>query len=347
MIHGQVGTGPYRVLKNEPSEIILERFEKYHGGLPQIRTVSLRTSPTLRTAWTSLLRGDIDMVSNVTPEAVEFISNDDIQVVSYVRHFQFVVAFSSQATQLRSPEVRRALNLAVDRDSLIRNVLHGRGLPSTGPLWPRHWAIDPAITSYRYDSSLAVSLLQGAHLPQQSESKVPGALFRFVCLVPANFAVLERVALEVQKQLFNARIDMQFEVVPIEEFNNRVRDGKFEAMLMDVVSGPTFERGYQFWRSRQHFQGFNTFGYENPESDRVIDILRQTSNEAAVRSANSRLQQIWRDDPPALFLAWSERTRAVSKAFTIVQESGRDPVDPLYTIWRWTADRRMTLARAN
>jgi len=35
----------------------------------------------------------------------------------------------------------------------------------------------------------------------------------------------------------------------------------------------------------------------------------------------------------------------VSKNFRIVQEAGRDPIDPLYTIWRWTgADRRQALA---
>ena len=340
-----VGTGPYRVVKNDPSEIVLERFDEYHLGTPHLKRVVVRPFHTLRTAWTSLLRGEVDMVSNVTPEAVEFISNDDIQIVSHVRHYQFVVAFNSRTPQFQSPAVRRALNVAIDRESLIKNVLHGRGLPATSPLWPKHWAIDTAITPYRFDPSLAASLLQSANLPKQVDSTVPGARFRFVCLIPANFTLLERVALEVQKQLYNAGVDMQFEVVPIEEFNTRVAEGRFDAMLMDVVSGPTFERGYQFWRSARHFKGLNVFGYENADAERIIDVLRVSENEAAVRSAASRLQTIWRDDPPALFLAWTERTRAVSKAFQIVQEPGRDPVDPVYTIWRWTgADRRQASA---
>ena len=342
-----IGTGPYRVVNNTPTEIVLEAFDKYHQGSPRIHSVVIRPFQTLRTAWTSLLRGDVDMVSNVTPEAVEFITNDDIQVVSFVRHYQFVVAFNSNAPQFRSSAVRRALNVAIDREALIKNVLHGRGIPATGPLWPKHWAIDPAITPYRYDPSLAASLLPPAPaaLDVRADSTMPGARFRFVCLIPANFSLLERVALELQKQLYSAGVDMQFEVVPIEEFNTRVAEGRFEAMLMDVVSGPTFERGYQFWRSIRHFKGLNTFGYDNADADRVIDTLQESANEAAVRSATSRLQQIWRDDPPALFLAWSERTRAVSKAFQIVQEPGRDPLDPLYTIWRWTAaDRTASLA---
>jgi hypothetical protein len=39
------------------------------------------------------------------------------------------------------------------------------------------------------------------------------------------------------------------------------------------------------------------------------------------------------EDPPALFLAWSQRARAVSSRFRVVAEAERDP---LLTIWQWT-----------
>ena len=335
------GTGPYRVVKSGPSEIVLERFDDYHLGSPQIRGVVIRSFQTLRTAWTSLLRADIDMVSNVPPEAVEFISNDDIQVVSFARHYQYVVAFNSRTPQFSSQAVRHALNVAIDRPSLIKNVLQGRGTPATGPLWPQHWAIDPAVASYRFDPGLAISLLKSVDLSSYPRSNVPNARFRFTCMIPANFILLERVALEVQKQLYAVGVDMQFDVVSPQEFNARVNEGRFEALLIDMVGGPTLERGFQFWRSARHFKGLNVFGYENAEADRTFEVLRVSANEAAVRSATSRLQQILLEDPPALFLAWNERTRAVSKNFSIVQEAGRDPIDPLYTIWRWTAADRL------
>ncbi len=39
------------------------------------------------------------------------------------------------------------------------------------------------------------------------------------------------------------------------------------------------------------------------------------------------------DDPPALFLAWSARARAISSEYEFPQEEG---VDPMFTLWRWT-----------
>jgi len=41
---------------------------------------------------------------------------------------------------------------------------------------------------------------------------------------------------------------------------------------------------------------------------------------------------VFLNDPPALFLAWNERARAVRRDFEIPNEPGRDP---LLTLWRW------------
>jgi peptide/nickel transport system substrate-binding protein len=333
-----VGTGPYRVVKTEPSQVVLERFPNYYLGVPQIRRVVIRPFDTVRTAWTSLLRGDVDMVTNVPPDAVEFISNDQVRVVSFERRYQYLVAFNSRKPPFNLPIVRRALNTAIDRDALIERVFHGHGQPSTGPLWPRNWAYNTSIASYRFDPGLSMSLLNSVGLTADKATQRSRARFTFTCLIPENFNVIERVALEVQKELYNVGVDMQFEVVPTKEFDTRIRQGRFEAILIDMISGPTAGRSYLFWRSAKHFSGaLNVFGYEDPEAERLFDVLSTSTNEVAVRSAFTRFQQVLLEDPPALFLAWNERSRAIRRAFDIGQDSGRGPADPVYSIWRWKA----------
>src|SRR5207253_5834411 len=146
------------------------------------------------------------------------------------------------------------------------------------------------------------------------------------------------------KQLYSVGVDMEFEVVPIGDFTARVREGRFDAMLIDTISGPTIGRSYMFWRSARRFPGgLNTFGYENPEAERLFDTLKTSTNDIATESAFTRLQEVLLEDPPALFLAWNERSRAVRRNFEIVQDPQRDSADPIYTIWRWTgaADPRL------
>ena len=137
--------------------------------MPQIAQVVIKPFEQLRTAWASLLRGEVDMVTDVPPDAVQFIKNDDVDVVSYSRPFQYLVAFNSRRPLFSSPVVRRALNYAVDRQLVIDRVLQGRGLPSTGPLWPKHWAYDSSIPPYTFDPALAMSLLDGAGLRADSQ----------------------------------------------------------------------------------------------------------------------------------------------------------------------------------
>jgi peptide/nickel transport system substrate-binding protein len=327
----RLGTGPYRVVKSDPEELILEGYDRHHRGAPSIPRIVIRPYATLRTAWTSLLRGEVDMVTDVPPTAVEFIQNDTVQVVSFPRRYQYVVAFNSQRLPFKSPLVRQALNLAVDRERIISRVLNGAGTPATGPVWPTYWAYDSSVSSYGYDPSRAASMLDEAGFTSNSADR-RGIRFRFTCLIPSNFVVWERVALEVQKSLYNIGVDMQFRVVPVNEFVALVSKGEFEAVLNNMISGPTPMRGYIFWRSARQFKGLNVFGYENAEAEDLFETLRESQNDASIRTATRRLQRVFLEDPPALFLAWDERARAIRRDFAIPEDPGRDP---LFTLARW------------
>lgn len=330
-----LGTGPFRLSTKGSTEVVLERFDRYYLGPPRIDRVVIRPFDALRTAWASLLRGEVEMVTDVPADAVEFVQNGNIEVISFPRRYQFMVVFNSRVEPFRSPTVRRALNGAVDRQRVIDNVLQGRGDPATGPLWPRHWAYDSTVQPFRYDPEGTISLLEAAgyRLRADAASERTPARLRFVCLLPENFSLQERIGLEIQRQLYEVGVDVQFEVLPVQEYQSRIQEGRFEAILVDLNSGPTLARPYVFWGSAREFRGFNLFGYENPETEQLFQILHTSSNEAAVRSATFRLQRAFMQDPPALFLVWNERGRAVNSRFRVVNDAGRDP---LHTIWQWT-----------
>ncbi len=333
-----VGTGPYRIVERSDSEMLFERFDDYYQGLPAIHRIRVQVFDTLRSAWTSLLRDDVDMVTDVPAEAVEFIQTDDVNVITYERWFQFMVLFDLSDSQFTSPLVRRALNVAIDRELLITRALKGYAEPSTGPVWPQHWAYDDSVPRYEFDPRLAIALLEQAGLrvgsAPASDLGPPTARLRLTCLIPQNFSLLQRIGLEVQRQLYDVGVDMQFEVVPLEQYLTRLQAGQFQSALVDMISGPSFGRLYIFWRSAKTFKGLNRFGYENAEAEKLFQLLRTSStNEAAVRSATTQLQRVFFDDPPAVFLAWNERTRAVRSEYRVFRETGRDPMP---TLWRWT-----------
>jgi ABC-type transport system substrate-binding protein len=336
------GAGPYRVTVRTPSQIVLERFERYYRGTPAIRRVVLQPFDAMRAGWVSLLRSEVDMVSDIPADTVEFVQSEDIQVVQYERWYQFLIAFNVRRPALRSPAVRRALNMAIDRPTLLKTILRGLGSPSHGPLWPKYWAYDQSAPTYAHDTPGSSALLDRAGYTHATatHADAPPARLRFVCLVPESFSVQERIALAVQRALLAVGVDMQVDLVPFSEFNTRVEEQDFDAVLLDLISGPTPGRPFIFWRSSRTAKGLNVFGYENAEAESLFSVIRTTTNEAAVRSATKRLQRVFHDDPPALFIAWNERARAFGPTVVIPDEERRDPMS---NFWRWTLRTERTV----
>ena len=333
------GTGPYHIVKQTESEVVLERFEPYYLGTPIIPRIVVRPIETLRNAWPLLMKGDLDMVTDLPPDTVDLVRNDEIQVRSFSRPYQYLVAFNSKHPKFSNPVVRRALNMAIDRDAIVKDVLHGYGQASIGPIWPRHWAYDTSVEAFAFDAPEAIRLLKSARLDVRASADpaVPPARLRFTCIIPADFSMYERVGLEVQRQLLKVGVDMQFDVLPFDEYEARMRKGVFEAAFVDMVSGPSLRRPYLFWGSAQQGRGLNFYGYENPQVEELFQVLRASTTDQSVRTITHRLQTAFMKDPPAIFLAWNQRSRAIRTEFGVPED--RDS-DPLLTLWRWGADNR-------
>jgi ABC-type transport system substrate-binding protein len=317
---GSIGTGPFAAAQNSST---LRANADYYLGSPRINEVQVTSFPTVRAAWAELLRNRIDMLWEVGTDALDSLqSSTTVAVFAYTRHYQYVLAFNPHTPALRSSAVRRALNMAIDRVSLVERALNGHGLPSSGPIWPRYWALPTPLPSFEFDPSRAAKLLNTA-------GSVKSAV-RFTCLIPAD-AIYERLALEVRRQLQTVGVEMDVQAVPTDQLLEAERSRRFDAVLIDFVSGPTLLRVSLVWDSRSEI---NLGGLGNPTVDSAFDRVGQVEDEAAYRQAVGRLQQAFLDDPPAIFLAWSERARAISKRFAVPPpEAGRDV---LGTIRLWS-----------
>jgi ABC-type transport system substrate-binding protein len=334
----RMGTGPFRVVTREDGLRDLRRFDKYHGGPVGIERVTVRSADTLRIAWASLLRGDVDMVTDLPPDTAELIQNDNVRIMSFSRNYQYLIAFNGRSSKLADPRVRRALNMAIDRNAIVTDILKKAGFPSTGPIWPNHWAYTQSAGSYAFDRAAAEALLESAGLVMRpsSDPALPPARLRITCVMPTQFSILERLALEVQRQLSEIGVDIRFDVQPFGTYDKRVRSGNFEAAMMDLVGGPSLSRASIMWRSPARKDVLPYFGYHNPVTEALLEDLRLESDETAIRSGVRKLQQAFLDNPPAIFLAWNERARTVRADFNVPVEPG---TDPLAMLWRWGADK--------
>jgi hypothetical protein len=111
---------------------------------------------------------------------------------------------------------------------------------------------------------------------------------------------------------------------------------EFETVLLEYASGWSLMRNYRWWHSRGPA---NQMHFASPKIDAALDGIRHAIRDDDYRAAVASFQQAIAEDPPALFLAWSERSRAISTRFDVKPEPGRDVLATLRT-WRPRADNR-------
>jgi ABC-type transport system substrate-binding protein len=295
----------------------MHAFGDYYLGTPALNQLTVTPYPTVRAAWAELLRGNLDMLYEVGTDALDSMQDaTSVSVFSFVRHYQYIIIFGPRARSLESAGVRRELNAALDRTALVRDAFGTHAIPSSGPVSERHWALSQTSPRLAFNPRLAKNL-EARHL-------------RFTVLVPPD-SLYERVALHTQRQLAAVGVEMNVAEASQEQIIQSVHAGTFEAALLDTVSGPSMFRLYQRW----HTGGpFNPSAINSRLIDAALDRIRLAHSDDEYREGVDAFQQAVIDDPPALFLAWGERARAVSRRFDVPSpEKGRDVLSTI-RLWR-------------
>lgn len=165
-----VGTGPYKFVDwMRGSEIKLEANTEYWGDAPAIDNVTYRfvAEPGARLA--GLMSGELDVITNLLPEFVATVPNS----VTVNGLETSVIVLSTENPVVNNPDVRKALNIAIDRESLAANIFGGYAKPAKGQLVnPAAFGFNQALEAYPYDPEQAKALIEAAGATGQTVTLV-------------------------------------------------------------------------------------------------------------------------------------------------------------------------------
>ena len=329
-----IGTGPFRLVPNKP-RLEAVRNTSYYRGAPGIARVQVVPYPTSRASWAGLMRGDVDMALEINKESVEFLEGAvRFEIYSSIQPYYIPLVFNVRNPMLARVEVRRAIAEAINRDEIVSQGMRGRGQwVADDPVWPLHWAYNKATRRHTFNPNAARERLEGAGLPVRPAT--PGrrdSRFQLKCMFYNGDPQFERIGLLLQRQLAAVGIDLVLEGLPALEMQNRLLKGQFDSYLFQLTSGRDASWTYRFWHSPNGALGpvMQNTGYSG--ADDVLDSLRQARTEDGIRIGIGDLRQRFYDDVPAVFLAWTQTTRAVDARFDVGNPN--DP-DIFANLWRW------------
>ena len=159
-----IGTGPFKFVEWRRDErLVLERNADYWAGPADASRVTFRFIPEFSARLAALLSGEIDVMKDVPPHAVEAVERSGrAKLRSTVSsRINYLALVNLKPGPMQDVRVRRAMNHAVDVDELIKQVLKGRATRMCGPLSPAN--VDyAAVECFKYDPARAQALFKEA-----------------------------------------------------------------------------------------------------------------------------------------------------------------------------------------
>jgi len=167
-----MGTGPFKFVEGSIDDrIVLERFDDYYGGSPDIPPVGpapaarviFEFMPEVSTRIAAIQGGDVHIIHNIPPDMVGTLDADpnvNVKMVDGTRMHMFEMNVTM--APFNDVRVRQAINYAIDIDAIVDSVLLGYATSVAGPLLPHGFAVNPAIQPYGYDPDKAIELLSEA-----------------------------------------------------------------------------------------------------------------------------------------------------------------------------------------
>ena len=191
-----IGTGPFQITSSSANGLEMAANPHYYLGPPQIDRIVFKPYPNLRAAWADMLRGRVDVLYDVDPEALDLLRPaSTLHVFEFPQRYAYIVVFNLRRPLWKDRRIRQALNAAIDRDKLIANTLQGHGIPAAGPVWPEHWAYDRGGPTFAYNRALAADVFKRRQSDDGTPRSGPVGHTHFTCLFPDD--VPERLALGV------------------------------------------------------------------------------------------------------------------------------------------------------
>ncbi len=311
-----VAGGPFTLDRHVPQqEIALVRNPGYSKPeQPYLDRVVFRIVPSERSLVTQLLAGGIDFLGSVPPSEVNrFRRRKELNLVIYDGRSYSHICWNTARPQLADRRVRRALTMAIDRETLIDVVYAGFGRISVGPVLSTFWAFNHELEPLPFDRDAASVLLAEAGWHDSDGDGMAdrgGERLTVELLAPAENATRQDMAILIQENLRQIGVAAELRVVEWGTMMAAMQNGEFDG-LVNLWQEPTRIELDGIWRSAAPGEASFNFGrYSNPAVDRLLDEVAATVGFSERRPLYHDIQELIVADQPYSFLVETMRITA-------------------------------------
>ncbi len=314
---GIYGTGPFKFSLMIPDEkVVVERFDGYWGKKAGLPSVSFVINKDPQAKMLAFEAGDLDVLGQFPEMDVQRVKGDK-RFQIHNRETNRVCYFITrlQKGPLANPDIRLALNYAVDRREVVDVVLSGVGGVVGASVFPKvlPWS-NSKLKPYPYDPAKAKELLAKAGAVDSDKNGVleyKGAPLSLKIWTYEGRPSLRPTVELVQAQLKRVGIDSQIRVVKsTSTCEEAIRKDEADLVLYMANSAPQGDPDYfvTTWLGPESSLNYNR--YQNKELGGLLKKGRISFDPAERKKIYDRIQEIIYRESPVIVMFHTAKVAA-------------------------------------
>lgn len=317
-----IGSGPYKIKKikynsgGTPGSYEFKSFDKYALGEPSISNIKIVFYPSESDLIEGYKKGEVDGINSIAPDKLGELGKMNVRIERSPLPRIFAVFFNQNEAQVfANKEVRRALDIALDKKRIIEEVLGGYGTSIDGPIPPR--VLKPSKEKIRAQKAinpaerkdLATEILEDGGWTFSEEfgvwekkTKKEEMELRF-SLSTSDTPELKAAAKIIAEEWRDLGADVTLKVFEAGDLNqNIIRPRKYDALLFGEIISRELDL-FAFWHSSQRNDpGLNIALYANITADKLLENARAATDRNVMINNYRKFEDEVDEDVPAVFV---------------------------------------------
>ncbi len=308
-----VGTGAFRFVDwSEDNTVRLVANEKYYQGRPFIDSLIFVVVPDASERWQMLKNGDITMMQHpAISDMPEIEKTPDIKFARQPGLNVSYLSMNMKKPPFKDKRVREAIVLAIDRESLVKEVFGSAGRAAKNPMPPVLLGYNDEIRPTRYDPDRARRLL--------AEAGYPNGFKTTLWTMPITRDYMpdpNKASQIIQRQLKAVGIEVEIKTFPWAEYIEKVYKGEHDLVILgwtaDIPDPDNFFSPFWIPTPNVASNSSNISGYTSPEMTRLINEGKTTVDPLERSKIYKQACALFNEDLPWFVIAHSVITIPMS-----------------------------------
>ncbi len=350
-----VGCGPFRYKSMEAqssliSSMMFEAFPDYFGNKPFIQELTFKFYPDAESALNAYDQQEVMGVGEIpTEQLTRSLQKEEMQLFTGRLPRLSLVYLNLDNAKLpffKELDVRKALMMGINRQSIINRILGGQAIMANGPVFPESWAYYGGVSQLDYDPDQAVDILKKAGYTIPAEGGAArakeGVALQFELAHPDDPLSLQ-IAGRIQQDWARLGVVVTLKSVPYAELlADYLEPRTYQAALVELDFQRTPDPDpYPFWHQAQITSGQNYAQWDDRQVSEYLEQARVLDDYDERLRRYKNFQVRFATELPALTLFYPTYSYGVDRSVGGVSMGPLyDPSDRFSNISAWYLQTR-------